>query len=196
MREQNSVRYVLDFINLCYAGIHSDSLQSALNVAMQLIGKLDPQSNSTLDQTIELLSNLLLHDDTFVSDNALRCFAILVDLFSWKDVNPEALMRYCLTDVLLRSLHHMFKSSPMETTTNISVVTGLLRSGLLDPLESTLCVDNERCALDTMRFVDLLIGLRLEGRPTRTRSSRPPSVTTLSSSSSVPAEQSQQQIVE
>ena len=104
-------------------------------------------------------------------------------------------MRYCLKDVLLRSLHHVAKSSGHAlanesstgthhsatnrgVTTNISVVTGLLstlsrasakvtddllRSDLLDALESALCAGDENCVLDTMRFVDLLIGLLFEG---------------------------------
>jgi E3 ubiquitin-protein ligase HECTD1 len=79
--EQDGLRCVLDFINNWYSVIHKDSLQSALNVVVKLIGKIDPQNSPTLDQTIESLSNLLLHDDTFVSDNALRCFATLADRF-------------------------------------------------------------------------------------------------------------------
>ena len=89
-------------------------------------------------------------------------------------------MRYCLKNVLLRSLHHVAKSSGhilvsessagthRGVTTNISVVTGLLstltrasgkvtedllRSDLLDALESALCAGDENCVLDTMRFV-------------------------------------------
>ena len=79
--ERDGLRYVIDFINRCYVAIHKDSLQSALNVVVKLIGKLDPQNSPTLDQTIESLSNLLLHGDTFISDNALRCFATLADRF-------------------------------------------------------------------------------------------------------------------
>jgi E3 ubiquitin-protein ligase HECTD1 len=191
--EQDGLRSVLNFINHCYASIHKDSLQSALNVVVKLIGKLDPQNAPTLDQTIESLSNLLLHEDTFVSDNALRCFATLADRFARKDVDPESLMRYCLKDVLIRSLQHVSKSTGISSTsnetnhgqmirgvtTNISVVTGLLsalcrasakvtndllKSDLLDALESALCAGDERCVLDTMRFVDLLIGLIFEGK--------------------------------
>ena len=92
--------------------------------------------------------------------------------FAKKNVDPEPLMRYCLKDVLLRSLHHVTKSSghiPVSessagthrgVTTNISVVTGLfstltrasgkvtedlLRSDLLDALESALCAADENC---------------------------------------------------
>lgn len=79
--EQDGLRYVLEFINNCYSAIHKDSLQSALNVVVKLIGKIDPQNSPTLDQTIESLSKLLLHDDPFVADNALRCFATLADRF-------------------------------------------------------------------------------------------------------------------
>ena len=185
--EQDGLRYVLDFINNCYSVIHKDSLQSALNVVVKLIGKIDPQNSSTLDQTIEYLSNLLLHDDPFVADNALRCFATLADRFARKNVDPEPLMRYCLKDVLLRSLHHVSKTSSdthnisniRGVTTNLSVVTGLLstlcrgsakvtydllRSDLPDALESALCSGDERRVLDIMRFLDLLIVLLFEGR--------------------------------
>lgn len=119
-------------------------------------------------------------------------------------------MRYCLKDVLLRSLHYVSKSTgntltPVSSTantaaetatgtthnvslstsntrgvtTNLSVVTGLLstlcrgsakvthdllRSDLPDALESALCGGDERCVLDTMRFLDLLLVLLFEGK--------------------------------
>ncbi|CAF3371074.1 unnamed protein product [Rotaria sp. Silwood1] len=232
--EQDGLRYVIEFINNCYSVIHKDSLQSALNVVIKLIGKIDPQNSSTLDQTIESLSNLLLHDDPFVADNALRCFATLADRFSRKNVDPEPLMRYCLKDVLLRSLHHVSKSSTDVTgthnisnvrgiITNLSVVTGLLstlcrgsakvtydllRSDLPDALESALCSGDERCVLDIMRFLDLLIGLLFEGRQTlarpgnipRTTNSIIPTSESSQNSSSIPtatpSDRSQQQIIE
>ncbi|CAF0873085.1 unnamed protein product [Rotaria sordida] len=234
--EQDGLRCVLDFINNWYSVIHKDSLQSALNVVVKLIGKIDPQNSPTLDQTIESLSKLLLHVDTFVSDNALRCFATLADRFARKTVDPEPLMRYCLKDVLLRSLHYVSKSTgnaltpvssstnttidntrthnvPLSTsntrgvTTNLSVVTGLLstlcrgsakvthdllRSDLPDALESALCGGDERCVLDTMRFLDLLIVLLFEGRqalprPIGTlRASITPSTTTNTTNASIP----------
>ena len=138
-------------------------------------------------------------------------------------------MRYCLKDVLLRSLHHVAKSSghiPVSessagthrgVTTNISVVTGLLstltrasgkvtedllRSDLLDALESALCAGDENCVLDTMRFVDLLIDLLFEGRQNLPRASRPPPPTTTSAvdppsaPATTPSDHSQQQIIE
>jgi E3 ubiquitin-protein ligase HECTD1 len=75
--------------------------------------------------------------------------------------------------------HHL--SITRGVTTNISVVTGLLislcrasskvthdllRADLLDALDSALCHGDERCVLDTMRFVDLLIVLLFEGKKT------------------------------
>jgi E3 ubiquitin-protein ligase HECTD1 len=113
----------------------------------------------------------------------------LSNRFARKNVDPEPLMRYYLKDVLLRSLHHVSKSSTDTTgthsvsnirgvTKNLSVVTGLLstlcrgsakitfdllRSDLPDALESALCSGDERCVLDIMRFLDLLIVLLFEG---------------------------------
>ena len=138
--------------------------------------------------------------------------------FGRKNVDPEPLMRYCLKDVLLRSLHYVSKSTgstltpvssssvatvhvdPAGThnvslstsntrgvTTNLSVVTGLLstlcrgssqvthdllRSDLPEALESALCGGDERCVLDTMRFLDLLIVLLFEGQCLTVVSSR------------------------
>lgn len=126
--------------------------------------------------------------------------------FARKNVDPEPLMRYCLKDVLLRSLHYVSKSTgntltsvsstnasseatgthnvslstsnTRGVTTNLSVVTGLLstlcrgsakvthdllRTDLPDALESALCGGDERCVLDTMRFLDLLLVLLFEG---------------------------------
>ncbi|CAF0845992.1 unnamed protein product [Adineta ricciae] len=234
--EQDGLRCVLDFINTCYSVVHKDSLQSALNVVVKLIGKIDPQNSPTLDQTIESLSNLLLHDDTFVADNALRCFATLADRFSRKNVDPEPLMRYGLKDVLLRSLHYVSKSltethnapNARGITTNLSVVTGLLstlcrgsakvthdllRSDLPDALEAALCGGDERCVLDIMRFLDLLIVLIFEGRqalprpgssvrttnpppPPNETPQNPPASTTATTGNTTPSDRSQQQIIE
>ncbi|CAF1203869.1 unnamed protein product, partial [Didymodactylos carnosus] len=264
--EVDGLHCVLDFINNWYYVIHKDTLQSALNVVVKLIGRIDPQNCQTLDQTIESLSNLLLHDDTFVSDNALRCFATLADRFARKNVDPAPLIRYSLKDVLLRSLHYVSKSAqippllpsvhsthqdstipsntstaaptPFTSTTrgistNISVVTGLLstlcrgsakvtsdllRSDLPDALDSALSDGDERCILDTMRFLDLLIVLLFEGRhalprtamgaktlppptssstiPVTTGTSVPAPTITSAPISPTPSDRTQQQIIE
>ncbi len=69
-------------------------------------------------------------------------------------------------------------SSTRDVTTNLSVVTGLLstvcrgsakvthdllRTDISDAFESALCGRYERCVLDTMRFLDLLVVVLFEG---------------------------------
>ncbi len=125
----------------------------------------------------------------YYSRNSSLISNFYLNRYARKNVDPEPLMRYYLKDVLLRSLHHVSKSTADATgshtvsnirgvTTNLSVVTGLLstlcrgsakvtydllRSDLPDALESALCSGDERCVLDIMRFLDLLIVLLFEG---------------------------------
>ncbi len=125
----------------------------------------------------------------YYSRNSSLILNFYLNRYARKNVDPEPLMRYYLKDVLLRSLHHVSKSTADATgshtvsnirgvTTNLSVVTGLLstlcrgsakvtydllRSDLPDALESALCSGDERCVLDIMRFLDLLIVLLFEG---------------------------------
>lgn len=83
--------------------IHKDTLHSAMSVVTRLCGKMEPNDPS-LDFCVETLSQLLKHEDNFVADGALRCFASLSDRFTRKNVDPAPLAKYGLVEELNRKL--------------------------------------------------------------------------------------------
>lgn len=225
--EAGGLNCILPFILEHGKVIYKDSLHSAMSVVTRLCGKMEPNDPS-LDFCVETLSKLLKHEDNFVADGALRCFASLSDRFTRKNIDPEPLAKYGLIEELIRKLG----DSVMSNTTNkwsnssstsalssltsqtllntnnsnnnntnqssslnssegaastsakstavvsISTLTGLLstlcrssdsitkeilESNILDSIEKAMYGD-ERCVLDTMRFLDLLLTLIFEGR--------------------------------
>ncbi|KAK7477746.1 hypothetical protein BaRGS_00031034 [Batillaria attramentaria] len=184
---------VLTFIREHGSQVHKDTLHSAMTVVSRLCGKMEPQDPS-LENCVESLSTLLQHDDQYVADGALRCFASLADRFTRRSVDPAPLAKHGLIQELLCRLHKVgdpgpnasisgtpgkpgltpeCKASPSISTVisllstlcrgSPAVTHDLLRSQLPDAIESGLKGD-ERCCLDTMRLVDLLLVLLFEGR--------------------------------
>ncbi|KAK7103616.1 E3 ubiquitin-protein ligase HECTD1-like isoform X2 [Littorina saxatilis] len=185
---------VLTFIREHGSQVHRDTLHSSMTVVSRLCGKMEPQDPS-LENCVESLSTLLQHDDQFVADGALRCFASLADRFTRRSVDPAPLAKHGLIEELLCRLckisdgghNASLSSTPSKATltpecnkaspsisTVISLLStlcrgsptvthNLLRSNLPDAIESGLKGD-ERCCLDTMRLVDLLLVLLFEGR--------------------------------
>ncbi|XP_076442551.1 E3 ubiquitin-protein ligase HECTD1-like isoform X4 [Babylonia areolata] len=191
--EAGGLNCVLTFIREHGWQVHRDTLHSAMTVVSRLCGKMEPQDPS-LENCVESLSTLLQHDDQFVADGALRCFASLADRFTRRSVDPAPLAKHGLIQELLCRLHKIgdggantslsgTPSKPTLTTeckanpsisTVISLLStlcrgspavthDLLRSKLPEAVESGLKGD-ERCCLDTMRLVDLLLVLLFEGR--------------------------------
>lgn len=206
--EAGGLSCILPFIVEYGKVIYKDSLHSAMSVVTRLCAKMEP-NDPALDFCVETLSKLLKHEDNFVADGALRCFASLSDRFTRKGVDPAPLARYGLIDELTRKLGDSvmaFNSTnkwsqsntaqtQQQTSTNtsglnessnlskstvvsISTLTGLLstlcrnsdsinkeilESNIIDSIEKALYGD-ERCVLDTMRFLDLLLTLIFEGR--------------------------------
>ncbi|KAA8582413.1 hypothetical protein FQN60_009153, partial [Etheostoma spectabile] len=171
--------------------VHKDTLHSAMAVVSRLCSKMEPQ-DSSLETCVESLSSLLKHEDHQVSDGALRCFASLADRFTRRGVDPAPLAKHGLTEELLSRMaaaggtgppgllcspadptgappRPTPNSQPVSHRSLLSRVRGrrsshdLLRSALPDSMESALGGD-ERCVLDTMRLVDLLLVLLFEGR--------------------------------
>ena len=135
---------------------------------------------------MECLSSLLTNkDDHHVADGALKCFASLADRFIRKNVDPVPLASNGLTQELLNRLAHAghvtstssaaeVNKSTATVSTTISLLStlcrgseaithNLLRSNLAEAIESALQGD-ERCILDTMRLIDLLLVLLFEGK--------------------------------
>ncbi|XP_032355679.1 E3 ubiquitin-protein ligase HECTD1 [Etheostoma spectabile] len=189
--EAGGLNCVLSFIRDSGHLVHKDTLHSAMAVVSRLCSKMEPQ-DSSLETCVESLSSLLKHEDHQVSDGALRCFASLADRFTRRGVDPAPLAKHGLTEELLSRMaaaggtgppgllcspadptgappRPTPNSQPVSHRSLLSRVRGrrsshdLLRSALPDSMESALGGD-ERCVLDTMRLVDLLLVLLFEGR--------------------------------
>uniref|UniRef100_A0A2C9KAE0 E3 ubiquitin-protein ligase n=1 Tax=Biomphalaria glabrata TaxID=6526 RepID=A0A2C9KAE0_BIOGL len=191
--EAGGLNCVLTFIREHGSQVHKDTLHSSMTVVSRLCGKMEPQ-DAALETCIESLSTLLDHDDSFVADGALRCFASLADRYTRRSLDPAPLARHGLIQDLLSRLQRVAETSHNQSTTatpgkstiigdsktspSVSTVISLLstlcrgspgithtllRSNLPEAIESGLRGD-ERCCLDTMRFVDLLLVLLFEGR--------------------------------
>lgn len=199
--EAGGLNCVLTFIREHGSQVHKDTLHSAMSVVSRLCGKMEPTQDTALEGCVESLSTLLKHEDSFVSDGALRCFASLADRFTRRGVDPAPLAQHGIVDELLfrlkaagEAVHGGHGTSgvgpstsagatalvPVDSKSSASVSTvisllstlcrgspcithDLLRSHLLEAIESGLKGD-ERCCLDTMRLVDLLLVLLFEGR--------------------------------
>jgi ankyrin repeat protein len=209
--EAGGLNCILPFILEHGKVIYKDTLHSAMSVVTRLCGKMEPNDPS-LDFCVETLSKLLKHEDNFVADGALRCFASLSDRFTRKGVDPAPLSKYGLVEELIRKLGDSItisnankwassstsasnnaqqqqlqlsittsaneNASKSTTVVSVSTLTSLLstlcrashkitkeilESNILDSIEKAMYSD-ERCVLDTMRFLDLLLTLIFEGR--------------------------------
>lgn len=101
--EAGGLNCILPFILEHGRVIYKDSLHSAMSVVTRLCAKMEPTDGS-LDFCAETLSKLLKHEDSFVADGALRCFASLSDRFTRKGVDPAPLANYGLINELIRKL--------------------------------------------------------------------------------------------
>lgn len=187
---------MLSFIRDNGTLVHKDTLHSSMSVVSRLCGKMEPL-DASLPSCVDSLSTLLRHEDSHVSDGALRCFASLADRYTRRGIDPAPLAEHGLVDQLLLRLstvnntsHHspaVTSAGPglaiavapegksvQSISTVISLLStlcrgsstithNLLRSDLPDAIESALQGD-ERCVLDTMRLLDLLLVLIFEGR--------------------------------
>lgn len=198
--EAGGLTCVLGFIRDNGVMIHRDTLHSAMSVVSRLCTKMEPHEDS-LPECVECLSSLLSNgEDAHVADGALKCFASLADRFIRKNVDPVPLASHGLTQELLNRLANAGTSaahnnsvastgatpeskSTASVSTTISLLStlcrgseaithSLLRSNLAEAIESALQGD-ERCILDTMRLIDLLLVLLFEGRQALPKASTP-----------------------
>eukprot|EP00794_Sanderia_malayensis_P020162 gene20162-22137_t len=182
---------ILSFIREYGFQIHKDTLHSAMSVVARLCAKMEP-SDQNLEHCVDSLSVLLQAEDVYVADGALRCFACLADRFTRRGIDPAPLAKHGLSNVLLEKLaisatqFSTEKPSSLPATSpdtrsnagNVSIVVSvlstlfrgspsvthdLLRSDFLNAVEKAMQGD-ERCVLDTMRLIDLLLVLLFEGR--------------------------------
>ncbi|KAK3734839.1 hypothetical protein QZH41_011760, partial [Actinostola sp. cb2023] len=185
--EAGGLQCAITFIREFGSVVHKDTLHSSMNVVSRLCGKMEPQ-DPNLETCVKSLSTLLKHEDTYVSDGALRCFASLADRFTRRGTDPEPLAQHGLTKELLERLANAAgpnldrsgsaSATPDSKSTSVSTIVSLLstlcrgspvithdllRSELPEAIEKALQGD-ERCILDTMRLVDLLLVLLFEGR--------------------------------
>lgn len=189
--EAGGLNCMLTFIREYGSQIHKDTLHSAMSVVARLCSKMEP-ADETLEGCMDSLSKLLQHEDSYVADVALKCFACLADRFTRRGVDPAPLAKHGLTEELLKKLVSSALACNLNTSTNLNasmtesrsssgnvsiivsvlsmlcrgsptVTHDLLRSSLPNAIETAMKGD-ERCVLDTMRLVDLLLVLLFEGR--------------------------------
>lgn len=118
--EAGGLNCVLAFIRDNGSLVHKDTLHSAMAVVSRLCAKMEPHDNS-LNGCVEALSTLLKHDDSHVSDGALRCFASLADRFTRRGIDPAPLAEYGLLDQLLIRLSTANSSHHLNATLSASV---------------------------------------------------------------------------
>jgi E3 ubiquitin-protein ligase HECTD1 len=229
--EAGGLTCILPFILEHGSVIHKDTLHSAMSVVTRLCGKMEPNCDQqSLDFCVETLSKLLVHEDAFVADGALRCFVSLSDRFIRKGTDPTVLAKYGLIEELLKKLNESINlntnvysvmpvsnnndtlngktaqqlltaptlmgnlstdlnkslsassSSSSNSAISITMLTSLLstlcrssdaifkeivkpNSTLLESVEKVCsCGLDERCVLDIIRFLELLLTLIYEGR--------------------------------
>ncbi|XP_066922502.1 E3 ubiquitin-protein ligase HECTD1-like [Clytia hemisphaerica] len=189
--EAGGLNCMVTFIREYGSQIHKDTLHSAMSVVARLCSKIEP-TDETLEDCMDSLSKLLQHQDNNVADTALKCFACVADRFTRRGVDPAPLAKHGLTDELLKKLVSSAMACGNNASTsmnaslnesrsssgNVSIIVSvlsmlcrgsptithdLLRSNLPDAIETAMNGD-ERCVLDTMRLVDLLLILLFEGR--------------------------------
>lgn len=114
--EGGGLNCVLSFIRDCGSQVHKDTLHSAMAVVSRLCTKVEPQSAS-IQTCVESLSTLLQHEDSMVSDGALKCFASVADRFTRKGVDPAPLAEYGLVKELLNRLSNA-AGQPAPSTSN------------------------------------------------------------------------------
>lgn len=205
--EAGGLNCMLTFIREYGTQIHKDTLHSSMSVVARLCSKMEP-TDDTLESCMDSLSKLLQHEDTYVADVALKCFACLADRFTRRGVDPAPLAKHGLTEELLKKLVSSALACNLNTSNslnasmsesrsnsgNVSIIVSvlsmlcrgsptvthdLLRSSLPDAIESAMKGD-ERCVLDTMRLVDLLLILLFEGRDSLPKNNLPSSRGSLS----------------
>ncbi|XP_020807328.1 E3 ubiquitin-protein ligase HECTD1 [Drosophila serrata] len=113
--EGGGLNCVLSFIRDCGSQVHKDTLHSAMSVVSRLCTKVEPNT-PCIQNCVESLSTLLQHEDSMVSDGALKCFASVADRFTRKWVDPAPLAEYGLTTELLKRLKSVGGSSPHSGT--------------------------------------------------------------------------------
>lgn len=112
--EAGGLSSVLLFISDVGSCVHKDTLHSAMTVVSRLCTKMEP-NEASLPTCVESLSTMLKHDDTHVSDGALRCFASLSDRFTRRGIDPAPLAQHGLLNELILRL----SAAAGPTVTNI-----------------------------------------------------------------------------
>lgn len=111
---------VLSFIRDCGSQVHKDTLHSSMAVVSRLCTKVEPNT-PCIQNCVESLSTLLQHEDSMVSDGALKCFASVADRFTRKWVDPAPLAEYGLVNELLKRLSN---AAGQAGNTSLSVTGG------------------------------------------------------------------------
>lgn len=116
---------MLLFISDVGSCVHKDTLHSAMTVVSRLCTKMEP-NEASLPTCVESLSTMLKHDDTHVSDGALRCFASLSDRFTRRGIDPAPLTQHGLLNELILRLSAA--AGPITTNIGTSGILNIIKN--------------------------------------------------------------------
>ncbi|EDW86666.2 uncharacterized protein Dwil_GK23521 [Drosophila willistoni] len=145
--EGGGLNCVLSFIRDCGSHVHKDTLHSAMSVVSRLCTKVEP-SSPCIQNCVESLSTLLQHEDSMVSDGALKCFASVADRFTRKWIDPAPLAEYGLVTELLRRLENAGGATNVHTL-NSSKSSRFQQPGLASILANSDASQNTISGIDT-----------------------------------------------
>ena len=92
--------------------LHKDTMRSSMNVVTRLVPRMEPK-DVNLESCVASLSSLLQHEDSHISDPAMKCFVALADKFIRRGEDPAPIAGKGLLKELTQRLASVGQSLPI-----------------------------------------------------------------------------------